>query len=142
MRHRGLAVVGAIAAMASVGVATAQADTTTSDYPTTTDARTFAGSVGGWQSAKFDAGLTCLLKPLTCPIVTNTWQSSGGLAKTVRRRGYGLRTISLRVRPTNNGWARNLVAHNRRLHAKQTIKAHHQSQTRNAALKVVAFKKP
>ena len=64
------------------------------------------------------------------------------LNKTVRRRGHGLKPISLRVRPKNNGWARNLVAKNRRLHATQTVKAHHRSITKNVALKVVAFKKP
>src|SRR4051794_36171592 len=78
MRHRAWAAAAALAAIAAVGVATSQAATAKSDYPPGIDARTFGASVGGWQSAKFDTGLTCVLKPLTCPSLTSSWQSSGG----------------------------------------------------------------
>ncbi len=62
--------------------------------------------------------------------------------KTVRRHGHKLKRITLRVRPQYDGWGRNLVSRQRRVHAHLTIKAHHQTRTKNAALKVVGFKKP
>jgi hypothetical protein len=65
------AATGAAAACAlMVGPASASAVT---DY-----ASSFATNANGWTSSTAYSNLTCILKPLTCPNVTNSFQASGG----------------------------------------------------------------
>jgi hypothetical protein len=76
---------GSVLALAATFAVAAPAGAATTDYPQTTinpDVRDFDNSIGGW-SATVDrepalADLLCLLQPVTCPAVTNTWVASGG----------------------------------------------------------------
>src|SRR5436190_22551164 len=57
--------------------AAANAATKTSDYHPDPQARNFAGGAGGWTANAVYEGTLCI-PALTCPLVTNSYQPSGG----------------------------------------------------------------
>ena len=68
----------AVAAIAALGIAPAAASAQgLAVYPEDTEARTFATGNGGWTSSTSTEGL-CLLTPVLCPDVTNSFEASGG----------------------------------------------------------------
>jgi len=78
MIARKLSVAIAIAGISALFLSAAtMAGAATSDYHPTAESRTFATTAGGWTGSDTAEGL-CLLQPLLCPGISNTYQSSGG----------------------------------------------------------------
>lgn len=71
----------ALVAAATALLGAAPASAATALYPPdvdgSSDARTFADSIGGWTHETEIDGLLCI-PPLTCPTVENSWQADGG----------------------------------------------------------------
>jgi hypothetical protein len=71
-----VALAAAIAAVAAAVIAPAAS---ANEYPgPPPDARTFHSSPGGYTSSVSHTG-ACLIPPLVCPAVSNTWEPSGGV---------------------------------------------------------------
>jgi hypothetical protein len=78
-RFKKIAIAGALALTAAVVIAPVAG---ANEYPGSADSKTFKNSAGGYTSSVEHTGV-CLIPPLVCPAVDNSWQSSGGVGNKV-----------------------------------------------------------